>query len=478
VNAIERAVKAAFAAWKAAPPAVQYGSGWAKTPGGGVVYLPPQAQMDYHRLSGELAWNSVVSVCLGWLRDNCATAHLKAGTIEDGKGWQPDDTHELTKWFTEGRPNPLHSWRQVWGATSDAWKVDGNAYWYIGRDLGGMGRAREVYPLPNHCVQVNSSPRTGAVESYEYTPTGSRANQIFNPEEVIHFRDGIDPHNPVMGISRLKRVIRNIAGLNAGETYTAAILRNYGVASYVLVPKDRMGPIADGSPEEDVMRAERRRLERGVGGENAGKPYAAAIPMDYIRIGSGPEELMLDRILDRPEATVCAAMGLNALVTGLPASDASRTYSNLGEASKQAWENALIPMQDAWAESVQNALMGDYDGMVLRWDRTKVEALGEQAGDRVDRAVSLYQAGLLPQNRCLEVAGLDPVEDGDERYNGDPSPANQEMAEKMMENGATPGKPGDPPPGEMKPGEAEDSGADDTEDQAEADDETDGKQAN
>jgi phage portal protein BeeE len=434
---LRTAVKAFIGELKAAPP-VRYGGAYSRLPGWGVNYLPPQSQMDYGRLAGDLSMNSVVAVCLGWLADNMPSARLEAGFEIDDK-WEADAEHPLTVWFTKGRPNPLYTWRQVWGATVAAWKVDGNAYWWAGRALGGLGRVQEVYWLPNSCVEIETDSQTGEPAKYRYQPWGTAREQEFRPDEILHFRDGIDPQNPVLGISRLKRVIRNVAGLNAGETYTAAILRNFGVVSHVLTPKAPMTGIATGTPEEAEMLAEKRRLERGSTGENAGRPHAVTIPIEYVKLGQGPEEMMLDRILDRPEAVVCAAMGLNALVTGLPASDASRTYSNLGEANKQAWQNALIPMQDTFAEMLQNAFLGDFaDGTELRWNRSKVEALNEDAESRVNRAVALFQAGLLPQNRCLDVAGLDPEDGGDERYSGDPTPKQEEMGTMM--GGMMPGQ--------------------------------------
>jgi phage portal protein BeeE len=435
---------------------VQYGSGYQRLPGTGLNYLPPQAQLDYGRLAGDLSANSVVAVCLGWLADNFPSAKLQAGRETDD-GFEADLSHRLTKWFTTGRPNPYYSWRQVWGATSACFKVDGNAYWVVTRGYGGEGYAEEAYWLPNQLVQVETTSGTGEIVAYRYTPPGAAKEQEFAPQDVIHFRDAIDPANPIMGISRLKRCIRNVAGLNAGETYTAAILRNYGVPSYVLVPKAPMNGIGVSPPEEAEMLAEKRRLNQNTAGENAGKSHAVTIPVEYVRLGQGPEELMLDRILDRPESVVCAALGLNSLVTGLPASDASRTYSNLGEANKQAWENAIIPMQDTFAEILQNAFSADFaDGMELRWDRSRVAGLSEDTTAKVERAVSLFQAGLLPQNRALDHAGLDPVEGGDERYTGDPTPAQEKYRE---EYGVMPGEKPPTPPGAEEDADAEEEEA-------------------
>jgi hypothetical protein len=47
--------------------------------------------------------------------------------------------------------------------------------------------------------------------------------------------------------------VGNIAGYNAGETYTAAILRNSGVSGIALVPKEAMGAIVEDTPDEAAI---------------------------------------------------------------------------------------------------------------------------------------------------------------------------------------------------------------------------------
>lgn len=352
--------------------------------GSGVAPWPGQAKLDYNRLVGRLDANAVVAVCLGWLSDQHAQSRPFAGYEKDGE-IEADDKHPMTMWL-RGRPNQLHTWRQIWSATISAYKIDGNAYHYIATD----GPMVELYWWPNDWVRVNTD-ENGYVKSYTYTPSGMPEKE-YPVESVIHYRDGIDPVNPVMGLSRLKRCIRSVAGLNAGDTYTAAILRN-AHAGVLLIPREQNGML---TVDEASLRVQTKGVRDYMTGENSGDVYGLTVPMDLEKVGMGPEEMALDRILDRPEATVCAALGVNSLVTGLPSSDASRTYSNLAEANKLAWENGLIPMQHVFAESLRDALGPVFDSVPLNpmfrveWDRSRIEALGEQEKDRVDRAVALF----------------------------------------------------------------------------------------
>lgn len=384
-------------------------------PGTGLQPVAPQSQLDYYRLAGDLSTNSIVAVGLAWIRDNLPQGRLCVGTEDDGE-FEPDETNLLYRLF-DTQPNPFQNWRQVWGATSDAWKVDGNAYWIKARD--GDGLVQELYWVPNDWIRVQVD-SLGAIARYIYTPgrTAIQAPQSvgipYEPADVVHFRDGLDPRNPIVGLSRLKRVIRNIAGYNAGETYTAAILRNSGVSGIALVPKEAMGAIVEDSPDEAAMSSMRRRIKYQSTGESAGDVVALSLPVDIAKLGESPESMMLDRIMDRPEAVICAALGVNALVTGLPASDASRTYSNIEEANKLAWENGIIPMQQAFACTILASLGYEFDlppEYQVRFDNSKVEALNENADLRAARAQILFQSTLYPRNKALQTCGFDPVDD-------------------------------------------------------------------
>ena len=392
----------------------------------GTGYNPPspQARLDYYRLAGDLSTNSVVAICLAWIRDNFPQGRLRVGSEVDGE-FVPIEDHPLASLF-RSRPNPVWTWRQLWGATSDAYKVDGNAYWIKARDDSGL--VRELYWVPNDWIRIHTDD-SGYIDSYIYTPgrTAMAASQSigikYDPVDVIHFRDGIDPRNPAVGISRLKRVIRNVAGYNAGETYTAAILRNSGISGVVLIPKESLGAIPEDSPDEAAMSAARRRIRAQSVGESAGDVVALSLPVDVGKMGESPESMMLDRIMDRPEAIICAAMGVNALVTGLPASDASRTYSNLGEANRMAWENSIIPMQQMIAETLQDGLSWEFDlpeGAIIRFDNSKVESLSENADARAARAESLFTSTLYPRGKALQSCGFDPLgTPDDDLYYGD-----------------------------------------------------------
>lgn len=425
---------------------------FSRIPGQGIVGIAPGAQLDYTRLAGELRDNGVVAICLRWLRKQVPQGVLKLGRLNpEINGYDPVDNHPAAAILR--RPNPSWSWNGTLGGLSDSLGVDGNGYLLKVRGMNGSGPVRELYWAPNDQIQVQPDPSQNPkrpVLHYYFRNAGA-AWEPWRPEDVIHFRDGIDPKFPWMGISALKRQVRAIAGLNAGESYTASVLR-HGHAGKVLVPKEAVTVgFGDESPDEVALRAERDRILRQSTGENGGRIAIATTPLDTLDLGDGPEQMLIDRILDRPESMVVAATGLNTLVLNLSSSDSTRTFSNKAEASREAWEHGVIPIQDIIADDLTHQLLfwtdeagktvaewGDREGLEFFWDRQHVAALREDSNERAQRTTTLFTSTAMPRNRALAEGGYDPIEDEEqgEAYYGDPSPTAQEQAEEAQETAA------------------------------------------
>ena len=385
-------------------------------PRGSAGLIAPGARLDYEREAGDLWRNSVVAVALGWLADNFPQARpvvRDADPDDDGADGDPVPGHPLIELLK--RPNPHYTARALWQATLLSYKVDGNAYWAIVRGSGGYGAPVELWYVPHWMIWPRWDPRdkTAFIGWYDYQVDGTTYR--LDPADVVHFKDGIDPYNTRLGLARLKNAERSVAGLNSGEGYTASILRNCGVVSVVWTPE--AGNI-DEADEPTVLKLV-ERFQAGGSGENAGRSFGTTLAMKATQLGMGPQELALDTILDRPEATVLAMLGLSAQALGMNAGRASSTFSNVKEAKASAWEEGLIPVMGAFADVITHRLLPDFDttpGRSFGFDTRKVPALKQDVAEMVACAATAYSAGLLPQNRALELADLNPVDGGDDRY--------------------------------------------------------------
>lgn len=397
--------------------------------GAGFAVLPPGAEFDYLKVAGDLRSNTVVAICNAWYATNFPTARPQIGTWDHSSGeftplgsdggprtQKRAASHPALRLLTT-RPNPFDTWRQVWASTIEDFNVDGNAFW-----LKAGGDPYEVYWLPRCRVHIepnNGDPALGPVLYYEHHAPNGRKTR-YRPDQIVHFRDGIDPLAPHLGISRLRTAVRSIATLNTGETYSAATARN-GHAGLLVTPKGAdVGMPYTVSTEEKELRDIVDRINRGTTGENAGKAQWASSPMDVHHLGYGPEAMRIAEILNRPETNVAAILGLNTMVLGLPSSAGTRSYANYAEADAQAWKNGLIPRQDAFAEAVTDALIRPEfdDSLAMAWDRSAVDALREDADAKAKRAIDLRQPDatgkpIITFNEARDLCDYPPVEGGD-----------------------------------------------------------------
>src|SRR5690606_31997656 len=87
--------------------------------------------------------------------------------------------------------------------------LDGNAYWVkVKNEAGGV---LELWYVPHWLIEPKATrDSTGQtfITHYEYRVDG----QVLAVErdEIVHFRYGLDPHNPRKGMSPLASVLREV----------------------------------------------------------------------------------------------------------------------------------------------------------------------------------------------------------------------------------------------------------------------------
>lgn len=376
-------------------------------------WAPGSTGTNFGALAGDVTRNGTVAICLRWLEVNALSGpKLCVGGMDDDSGkYDEDPDHELTDDIK--RPNPFQPYSTLLGCTVRDIAYPGYSYWIKGNDERGK---REYYWVPPTAIQPEPAPQGSPYPllGYWYLPPGGGNRVWLETSQVVHFRYGADPWCMWQGLSPLAAQVRSVVALNSGEGWTAGVL-GHGHKGTLITPKDSGAAGLD----ESHINALRRRLAEQTSAAGAGGIAGLPEPIDATGIGFSPEEALIDRILDRPEGMVLASLGLNALVTGLPSSAETRTYSNLGEAKMQAAEYGLKPLLSIIAETLQTSVLPDYEGeepqSEIWWDFIEYAPLQEDADSRATRAVSLYDADLATKNEGRELVGLPllPPEKGD-----------------------------------------------------------------
>ena len=396
------------------------GSGYGTNGGlyGSSAFAPwqPGAKRDYRADAGDLWRNSAVASCLAWYGDNSPIPKKRVVRRDKETGeLVPVPDHPLIRVLD--RPNPYYNWHDLLKALTLSYRCDGNGFLLISKPIGHLpGEPVNLWWIDHRRIWPRWSTTGDQYLGWWDYQVDGRIIRL-EVDQVIHFRDGVDPHNDRLGLCALKSTLREVCSDNQGASYTSAIMRNMGVVGYAISPlspqdnfghKDERDEIADSFVEAN-------------GGENSGRPLVASLGMKIDRLGMTPEELALDKIMKIPESRICAAMRLSAMVVGLAVGAEQRTFSNYEEARKAAYEDGLIPLQTAFAATINQVLMpllGE-PGDVFEFDYDSISFMRENQDAKFDRYGKAYQVyRVITLNMALKALGYAPVAGGDKFADG------------------------------------------------------------
>jgi HK97 family phage portal protein len=347
------------------------------------LFWLPGSRRDYLRQVGDGTGSSTVTAPLFWVARTFPEAPPALWEkLENGQEQQTRD-HPMLRLLE--RPNRFYTGVETWMATVTEYYVDGNAYWIKLRDRAGL--VSELWWTPSWVMEPRGDDKN-LVTHYEYRP-GAEPLEV-RVEDVVHFRFGIDPDNPMLGRSPLKSVLREVFTDDEAAQFTASLLSNMGVPGLMVSPEKGV-TIAD----DQALEAKQSLLEKFTG-DKRGEPIVMTGATKIEQFGFSPEQLLLRELRRIPEERVTAVMGVPAIVAGLGAGLDRSTFTNMAEAREAAYESGIIPVQRILAEVIRWQLLNEFERDPYLWrfgfDLTKVRVLQEDLYRLVQRhAVALRE---------------------------------------------------------------------------------------
>lgn len=412
----------------------------ARVSAGWQVFLN-RTRIDYATAAGDPTRNSIVVAVVGWMGRTFpeAPVQITRGATMERIPRSATGPGAMLKLLA--RPNHYMSGVLMWMAVIVDLYVHGNAY--LVKVRAPSGRVAELWYVPKRMMKPAwPSDGTVFISHYEYTVDG--VVYKIREVDVIHFRDGIDPHNPRVGLSKLASLLREIYTDDEAANFSAQLLTNLGVPGVVIAPANTGTATGKTDPE-----AVKTSFMEKFGGDKRGEPLVLTAPTDVKVLSFSPDQMNLRELRRLPEERVSAVLGISAIVAGLGAGLDRSTFTNYGEALKAAYEGSVIPAQRLVAADLQVQLLPDFaseatidaDMLEVGFDIRFVRALAEAADAVWRRTADAATKGLLTRAAFKRVIG-EPVDDFDDVYI---IPNNYTVSDRVPTEGSSPSAASTPP---------------------------------
>ena len=406
------------------------GSYGTNDPWGGLWRMMSGSTFDYRREAGIVWENSIVMTGLSWAMRNFPRARMivERPTGNLGESGKPEyeeiQDHPLTNLLN--RPNPYYSRTTLLKGIILSRMVDANAFLRIERNL--LGDPVQLFFVPHYMI----SPRWGTEketfpgESTEYLDHWEyRVDGVINqwkPNDVFHWRDGIDPQNQRRGLSALTSALREIASDNCASTMSASLLRNNNIPGLLVSAKVGKDGQSSFDGLTDAQEAKIREMAKQKWtGDRAGELMIIPAPVDMTRLSWSPKDMDLAPLRGINVERILALWGIPMAVAGMAAGvEQTKVGATMTALIALAWDQCLTPMQDDFAEDLtfwgQREFAGDFqDGERVRFDRSDVPALASDVDEVHDRTREDYLAGIIKRSEARRAFGMS-SDSGDEIY--------------------------------------------------------------
>lgn len=341
--------------------------------------LGGRGRVNYQREVGNLLDASVVMAPVQWVQRALPEATLVVKSRKRNGEVDMIDDHPMLALIQ--KPNPFYAdIVLIWG-TVLSMLTDGNAYWFIVRN--GYNQPAELWYVPHWMVEPKSEPGDEYIGHYRYSPGGGVAPMKIDPEDVVHFRHGINPRNMLKGIAPLDSAIREIYMDNESSAFVSALLKNMGVPGVVISPK---GGAMAATGDVDATKS---WFQEQFGGDNRGKPLVMGAPTDVQPYGFNPQQMNMSESRDIAEERVCALLGIPAAVVGFGSGlQSTKVGATMEEMRKLAWHNGVLPIARLIADELQRSLLPLFpktQGQTVDWDTDDVRAMQEDEDKKTER---------------------------------------------------------------------------------------------
>lgn len=372
---------------------------------------------DHMSTARPYAQVNVVQAAIQAMRRNAAKTVMEVGYFDEEGGFTCVEHPLQHLWH---RPAPGESDITILEFVYENILEYGNAYVQIIANKAGDA-VTEFMAIPYYWIQPPVMGQS-LMEVELYRAIGTDWGRQYNFETpgqmMMHFRTGRSMYRRIQGVSVLDSVVSEMALLKTLAQYETTILQRSGVPSWIVSTKNTV-PLTD--TQVGQMQGD---LKRAMQGKAVGKPFITTGELDIKSPGFSPKELSVAEMADLATARVCGVLGWAPMSLKQP--DTGKTYSNLIEANKASWRDAVIPFLDMIASELTRIVQTmsvvfedmraepDKD-LVVRFNTDQIEELAVDKKALMDYAVAGVNAGVLTVDEARADIGKGPMSESEKQ---------------------------------------------------------------
>ena len=369
------------------------------------------SNFDYASEAGKIYDNGVVLPAINWKANAISECRLIVQKRKADDTWEDAGQLPAAKDAVRciANPNDYYDDSALWRGLQLSWDVRGNGYWLKRRD--NLNRLIGFYWVPHMQIRpmMNRDNEAGTklVTHYMYKPYQG-SEQPMDIEDVVHVRYGVDPLDPKCGLSPLAAEFRDICADNEVSTWLAALLRNGATPGVMFIPK----PGATGTVQAPTpgQKSALKELWDSFRRDKRGEAMMVPMPVDVVMPAFNPQQMELGKLRDIPTARICAALGGDPMVFGLPSDQ--KTYSNLEEATDACGKRTILPAIKDWAKQIGRQVLPEFgmDPLEYRfwWDVSDVSWLQDEVDELHTRWREDFKVGGIDRWTFKEKIGVAP----------------------------------------------------------------------
>lgn len=370
-------------------------------PGLGPFIGPLQEKINYAVEIGDPLRGSLIMAAVRWLGRTLHEPDLYVSVRDDqGKEIDREVNHPAVQLLQ--RPNDYYGGSLLMKAFAASWIPAGKSYLLKRRN--SFGQPIELWYEPHFTIRERW-PQDGSefIGYYEVKRNGRWLR--VERQDVVPFKDGLDPVNLRDGLSGLPALLASLFTDQQRESFAAWTLKNVGMVPFVVSPRFE-GQTIDETKLETIQ----DRIMSKISGKNRGKPLLTGGAIRVDKLGLNPSEMDLTALARIPEERVAAVIGINAFVLGFGAALERSIYNNMSEARKEAYESYLLPLQSYMCDELTTHLLRELDpreNVVFAYDYSRVRALAEDQDKLFLRWGTAYKNGIVMRSEAKKGIGLE-----------------------------------------------------------------------